>query len=395
MEYLFANEEQRELAKLAGEIVRTELLPRIEELEKANDGLGEYPLDVHMKLAEAGFCGMNISDKWGGLGLDYVTQGLIAEEIGKVDAGFAFSFMATSSFFSFIEASHLSDEEKQEWADKIMAGEGRGSFCLTESEAGSDAKAMKTTAVYDESTKEWVINGTKCFVSHAPYSNYFVVAAYNDKSAGASKGVTFFFVEKERKGLSIGKHENKMGLKLSGTSDVVFEDVRVPEDHIVGDIGTGFTRAIKTIEGHRPLNAAINLGLAEAALEKAVEYAKERRQFGKRIIDHQGLGFMIAEMAERTEASRTMTYYVLNAQDQGIDAGCLNYIMKKMVSDYTMQTTTDAVQVLGGYGYMKDYPVEKYMRDAKIFQIFSGTNQIQQKNLLTALAGRDPLKVRK
>lgn len=385
--YLLATEEQKELVATVKMILEKELKPRIHDYEMANDGMGAYPMDVHMKLAEAGFYGMNIAEKWGGLNLDAVTKALIVEEIAKVDAGFAFSFFNTGNFFPMIEATSIPEEEKQMWADKVLCGEGRGAFCLTEAGAGSDAKAMLTTAVKDGN--EWVINGTKCFASHAPDATYFIVAAWTDKTLSPSKGVTFFFVEKER-GVQIGKRENKMGLKLSGTSDVIFDNVRVPEDHVVGEVGTGFTKAIKTIENERPMNAAMALGLAEAALDCAVEYAKTRRQFGKRIIDHQGLGFMIAEMVERTESSRALIYYILDCIDKGIPTGYLNYVVKKMVSDATMETTLQAVQVLGGYGYMKDYPVEKYMRDAKIFQIFSGTNQIQQKNIISMIAGRDP-----
>lgn len=387
-DYLLMTDEQKEYVAMVRNILTKELLPHIHEYEAANDGLGTYPLDVHYKMAEAGFYGMNIPEKWGGLEMDMITKGLIVEEIAKFDAGFAFSFFATGNFFPMIEATHMPDEEKQMWADKILCGDGRGAFCLTESDAGSDPKNMKTTAVKDGD--EWVINGTKCFASHAPDANYFLVAAYTDKSLGASRGVTFFFVEKER-GVQIGKRENKMGLKLSGTSDVIFSDVRVPDDHVIGEVGTGFTRAIKTIERERPVNAAMNLGLAEAAVDAAVEYAKTRRQFGKRIIDHEGLGFMMAEMVERTEASRALVYHILDCTQKGVNTGYLNYVVKKFVSDATMKTTMDAVQVLGGYGYMKDYPVEKYMRDAKIFQIFSGTNQIQQRNLIRAVAGRDPL----
>ena len=393
VEYLLATDEQKELAATARAILEKELAPQIEALEHADGGKGQYPMDVHQKMVEAGYFGMNIPEKWGGLGLDVVTQALIAEEMAKVDVGFTFSFYNAGTYFPMILASGLSDEEKQQWADEIMAGTKRGCFCITEADAGSDIRSMRTKAVKDGD--EWVINGTKCFASNAPISNYFLVAAWNDKEAGPGKGITFFLVEKER-GVQIGKKETKMGLKLSETSEVIFDNVRVPEDHIIGEIGMGLKYSLALISNEgRALGMSFNLGLAEAALDQAVEYTKQRRQFGKRVIDHEGLAFKIADMKARTEASRALLYYTLNALKEGKEIGTMGSVCKMYISDCTMQTTSDAVQCLGGYGYMKEYPVEKYMRDAKIFQIFSGTNEIQRRTIAKALAGRDPLKVKK
>ena len=393
VEYLLATDEQKELAATARAILEKELAPQIEALEHADGGKGQYPMDVHQKMVEDGYFGMNIPEKWGGLGLDVVTQALIAEEMAKVDVGFTFSFYNAGTYFPMILASGLPDEEKQQWADEIMAGTKRGCFCITEADAGSDIRSMRTKAVKDGD--EWVINGTKCFASNAPISNYFLVAAWNDKEAGPGKGITFFLVEKER-GVQIGKKETKMGLKLSETSEVIFDNVRVPEDHIIGEIGKGLKYSLALISNEgRALGMSFNLGLAEAALDQAVEYTKQRRQFGKRVIDHEGLAFKIADMKARTEASRALLYYTLNALKEGKEIGTMGSVCKMYISDCTMQTTSDAVQCLGGYGYMKEYPVEKYMRDAKIFQIFSGTNEIQRRTIAKALAGRDPLKAKK
>lgn len=387
VEYLMATEEQRDLAQTAYEITKKELSGRIEELEKSDDGRGKFPMDVLKTLAEAGYYGMNIPEEWGGLGFDKVTQALIMEQIAKVDAGFAFSFYNAGTYFPLILQTGMSKEEKQSWADRILSGESAGAFAITEPNAGSDAAAMKSTAVKDGN--EWVINGTKCFMSNAPIADHFLIAAWTDKTKRASQGVTFFFVEKER-GVQIGKKEYKMGLKLSETSEIIMDNVRVPEDHVIGEVGKGFGTSLGVITNEgRALGMAFNLGLAQAALDEAVEYAKVRRQFGKRIIDHEGLGFLIADMKARTEASRALMYQTLMAQDQGIGVDTLPSICKMYISDCTMQTTIDAVQVLGGYGYMHDYPVEKYMRDAKIFQIFSGTNQIQRRTIARALAGKD------
>ncbi len=375
---------------MARKILEKELAPQLEKLEKADDGLGQYPMDVHMKMAAAGYSGMNIPEEWGGLGLDVFTQAIITEEMAQVDAGFTFSFYNMGTYFPLILQTEMSKEEKQRWADGILAGELKGAFCVTESEAGSDAAAMRTSAVREGD--EWVISGTKCFVSNGPVANFFLVAAWTDKTKRASQGVTFFLVEKER-GVTIGKKENKMGLKTSETSEVVFDNVRVPHDHIIGEEGRGFITSMEVIstEG-RAIGTSFNLGIAQAAVNYATEYAKVRRQFGKRIIDHQSIGNMIADMEARTQASRALMYEALVCQRDGIPTGYLPSLLKMYITDHTMQTTLDAVQVLGGYGYMKDYPVEKLMRDAKIFQIFSGTNQIQRKNIARAIAGKDPQK---
>lgn len=389
--YIFATDEQRELAQGAYDILKNELLPKIDELEKADDYHGQFPMDVFQTLVDVGYYGMNIPEEYGGLGLDIVTQALIIEEMAKIDAGFTFSAYNMGTYFPQILQTGLPEEEKRAWAERILAGEERGTFAVTESNAGSDAGAMKMTAVPDGD--EWVLNGTKTFITSAPMATFVLVAAWTDKTKRASEGVTFFLVEKSR-GWEVGRKEFKMGLKLSETAELIFDDVRVPKDHVIGEVGKGFGTALGVIstEG-RTVGTAMNLGIAEAALEKAVTYAKERRQFGKRIIDFQGIGFMIADMQARTDASRALLYETLQAMNSGVKVGKrLSSEVKCYVSDNTMQTCTDAVQVLGGYGYMHEYQVEKYMRDAKIFQIFSGTNQIQRNTIVKELAGRDPQK---
>ncbi len=390
MKYAFATDEQREFVEGAYKIVEKELKPRIEEYEAADGGLGVYPMDVHQKLVEAGYYGMSIPEEYGGLGFDMLTQGLIIEEIGRIDAGFAFAFAGSCCYFDRILATKMPEEEKQMWADRILSGT-MGAFCLTEPGAGSDAAAMLASAVHDDAAGEWIINGTKCFASNSPNAEYFIVFAWTDKSKRASQGVTAFFVEKER-GVKIGKKENKMGLHLSETADVIFEDVRVPDDHVIGEPGRGFGVALGGISGAGAVvNCCPCLGMSQAALDECLEYAKVRRQFGKRIVDQQAVGFMIADMEMRTQAARAIVYDALRAADEGIKTD-LDLIIKCYVTDCTMQTTMDAVQVCGGYGYMKDYPFERYMRNAKIFQIFGGTNQIKRKNLIRAMAGRDTAK---
>lgn len=391
--YRLATEEQKELANGARMIMERELVPHLEEYEHADDGRGHYPWEVHKALAEAGYYAMNIPAEWGGLDLDIMTRTIILEEMAKVEPSFSFAFYNGGSYFPLILQTGLSKEEKQGWAERMLAGEEFGCFIITEPDAGSDAAAMRTSAVKEGN--EWVINGVKCFASNGPIATFYLVAAWTDKSKKASEGVTFFLVERDR-GVQVSKKENKMGFKLSETAELVFDNVRVPEDHVIGEVGKGFGASLGVIRNEgRPIGAVVNLGIAQAALDYAVEYAKTRRQFGKRIIDHEGLSFMIADMKARTDACRALIYHFVQCQASGKPTEDLSPVVKMYVSDCTMQTTVDAVQVLGGYGYMKDYPVEKYMRDAKIFQIFSGTNQIQRRTIARLLAGRDPMKSQK
>ena len=388
--YIFATDEQRKLAEDLRKILERELSPRVEALEHGDNGLGEFPMDVLHKLAETGYYGMNIPEEYGGLGLDLLTQVILMEEMSQVEAGFAFSCFNGGNFFPFILQTGMSHEEKQRWADQILSGESVGCFALTEPSAGSDAAAIRTTAVKDGG--EWVLNGTKCFISNAPIADHFFIAAWTDKTKSAGKGVTLFFVEKDR-GVQVGKKERKMGLKLSCTSDVILDNVRVPEDHVVGEVGSGFGNSLNMLnEDGRIFDAVCALGIAQSALDHAVAYAKERRQFGKRIIDHEGLGFLIADMQARTEASRALLYQTVEAIMRDIPTRHLTASVKAIVTDDAMQTTVDAVQVFGGYGYSAEYPVEKLMRDAKICQIFGGTNQIQRLIIARDLAGKDPQK---
>ena len=380
MSYLFATEEQKSLADDARIILKKELEPRIAELEAS----GTYPLDVHKKLASLGYCCMEVPAEWGGLGMDFVTRCLIYEEMAKIDAGFTFSFLANS--WNFISLTSLSHDVKQELIGKCIGGDMVVTMALTEPEAGSDALAMRTTAVKDGDG--WVLNGTKCFISNSPHAGFHGVVAYTDKSLG-SKGTTMFLVRKDTPGFSIGKKEEKMGYRLSPTAELVMDNVRVPEEYIVGKVGEGFKHAMATITEARVSTMMTALGLSQAALDYAVEYAKQRRQSGKRIIDHQGLGFLIADMQIKVNSARALAYYAAEAIKRGLNIGTLSSEVKICLADTVMAVTTDAVQVLGGYGYMREYPVEKWMRDAKIFAIFEGTNQINKNIIAKAIAGRD------
>lgn len=364
---ILLTEEQRELAQMAAKIVKAELAPRVAELDKG----GEFPRDVMESLRSAGFYGMGIPEEYGGLGLDLTTQMAIYEEIAKVDAGFSFNFALASGEFAMLEEAGVSEEMKRYYADKILNGS-ICSFCLTEAQAGSDAAAIRTTAVRDGD--EYVLNGTKCFITNGALADLFLIFAYTDKGKG-TKGISAFLVEKDR-GVQIGKTEDKMGLKLSITSEVILQDVRIPADHLIGQEGKGFGYAMRALEKARVTTMIHALGIAQSAMDIALDYAKVRKTFGKPIIEHQGLAFLLADMQKRVDAARAMLYYSAAALDKGLPIGTLSPSTKIFVSETAMSVTTDAVQVLGGYGYMKEYPVEKLMRDAKVFSIFEGTNQI-------------------
>lgn len=399
--YLLATDEQRELAEGARKILDRELAPRVAELDRTH----QFPMDVLKTMAEAGYYNMGLPERYGGLGLDFKTQSLIYEEMAQVDAGFSFS-MSIASGIQVIETTGISQEEKQAWYDKALVGDVICATALTEPGAGSDDKAIRTTAVRDGN--EWVLNGTKCFISNGGIADVFVISAYVDKSKG-SKGIAQFFVEKER-GVKVGKTEDKMGLRLSVTSELVLEDVRVPMDHMVGSLfmlRPDEGKALMATQGELGRASMMNglaiarittmfhaIGIAQSAVDHAVKYAKERRTFGKRICDHQGLGFLLAEMQMRLDACRGLAYYAVECLDRGLPVGTLSSSTKVYVSEAVMQITLDAVQVLGGYGYSCEYPVEKLVRDAKIFSIFEGTNQINKMVAYREMCGRDPQAVR-
>ncbi|WP_279202383.1 acyl-CoA dehydrogenase family protein [Intestinimonas butyriciproducens] len=364
---LLLSDEQRDLAQTAAQIVRTELAPRVAELDRS----GEFPHDVMDTLREAGFYGMGIPEEYGGLGLDAVTQMAIYEEIAKVDAGFSFNFALASGEFSIFEEPDVSEDMRRYYAEKILGGS-ICSFCLTEAQAGSDASNIRTTA--QRVGDEYVLNGTKCFITNGALADLFIVFAYTDKSKGP-KGISAFLVEKEQ-GVQVGKTEDKMGLKLSVTSEIILEDVHIPADRLIGREGRGFLYAMRALEKARVTSMVHALGIAQSAMDIALEYAKVRTTFGKPIIQHQGLGFLLADMQKRVDAARAMLYYSATALDRGFPLGTLSPSTKIFVSETAMSVTTDAVQVLGGYGYMREYPLEKLMRDAKVFSIFEGTNQI-------------------
>ncbi|MPM02570.1 Acyl-CoA dehydrogenase [bioreactor metagenome] len=368
MEHILMTEEQRDIVGLAKTILDKELVPRLEEFERTS----KFPVDVFKSLCDAGLYAVEVPEKYGGLGMNFETQFILNETLGYYDTGFAFSFHAGSMSADAIFIAGT-EAQKQWAAEKLLQGK-IFAFCLTEPEAGSDAGAIITTAKRDGD--EYIISGTKTFISCGEIADYFVVAATVDKSL-KHKGITLFLVEKER-GVQIGKHEDKMGLRLSPTNEVVFDEIRIPASNMIGQEGKGFSVLMKNMESVRPQTMTFAAGLMMRAVDEATKFAKERKSFNVPIIQFQGLSFLLADMLKLTQISHSTLMYIAKLLDEGKPLNGIGSSAKIFVSESASKVASDAVQVLGGYGYMKEYPVEKLMRDAKIFEIFEGTSQIQQ-----------------
>lgn len=386
--YLFATEEQKKMYEEVSAIMEESLpFERLKEIEASNGGVGEYPWDVHKKLADAGYYAMNLPKEYGGKGIGWVTRALVFEAISYTDAGFAFSFRGLGDKFDTVQNSHLPEEEKQAWAAKFRTGEAGGAFALTEPNAGSDAKAIEATAVKDGN--DWVINGTKCMINNAGTADYFGVFAWTDKSVGAGHGITCFLVEKDRPGIVIPPADNKLGMKLENCGSIEFHDVRVPEDHIVGELGRGFATAMDKLEAVRPFNIAFALGAAQRSVDECVKYANERMAFGKTIINHEGVGFQLAEMQLKLDAARCMLYETMEAADRGIKLGYLASGAKWYGIELCVQVANDALDIMGGRGIMHDYPLEKIMRDLRGLPAMGGTPLIQKRTIARTMIKRD------
>lgn len=373
---MIMNQDQMDLVALAKEFMEKEIKPHIYELDEK----GEFPLDLYKKGFELGFHCMDIEEKFGGVGLDYNTIAFVLEELAKVDAGYAISL--TLNGLPFACVSKFGTEEQIKYvADKITPG-GFITFMLTEADAGSNAGAVRCTCTKDGD--EYIINGPKTFVTNGKYGDINIVFATLNPEAGV-RGICAFIVESDREGIQIGKEENKMGLRLSNTCDVFFDNVRVPAKNLIGKEGIGFKIAMSALDIGRVFCASMALGIAQGAMEDCIAYSKQRKPFGEPIATHQAVQFMLADMAIQIEAARTVTHNVARLAQAGEKFTKEAAIAKTFASDIAMKVTTDAVQIFGGYGYSREYPVEKRMRDAKIFQIFEGTNQIQRMIIANAL----------
>lgn len=370
MKVMEMNELQKDLQSFAREFAQKEIAPIAPQIDHDH---GEFPMDVFHKFCDAGFNTMFLPEEYGGQGLGAMEEVIIGEEFCKADAGFYVS--ATTGAFG-IEPVLLfgNEEQKHYYADYLLQGK-LASFALTEADAGSDASNTRTTAVRDGD--DYILNGSKCFITSGGLADIYTVFATVDRSKGV-KGITCFIVERSREGVSVGKAEDKMGMVLSNTTELIFDNVRVPAKNRVGEEGEGFKIAMASLDRSRGIYSYGALGVAQRAIDVAVDYAKQRKTFGKPIIKHQGIQFMLADMEIQTTAARSLLWHCAQMVDEGNIDSRMGAITKTFCSDACMKVTTDAVQILGGYGYSREYPVEKLMRDAKLLQIFEGTNQIQR-----------------
>ncbi len=367
----FLTEEQQMIQELAAQITDELIIPQRAELDEKE----EYPLEILEAIAQADLFGIYIPEEYGGFGAGCFEIVLALEQFGRGCTGVATAF-AASALGVFPILISGSAELKARYLPDVATGKKRAAFALTEANAGSDASGIQTTAVLDGD--EWVLNGTKQWITNGGEAQIYTVIAITDKSKGP-RGATMFVVEDNDPGFSYGPKEKKLGIRASSTRELIFKDCRIPKDRMVGRLGTGFITVMRTLDKSRPGIAILGVGLGQAALDESVTYAKQRVQFGKPIISFQAVQHMLADMAIQVEAARALVY----SAAKHIDAHPKNMskassMCKVFATDMAMKVTVDAVQVLAGYGYMRDYPVEKMMRDAKILQIYEGTNQIQR-----------------
>lgn len=358
------------------EAVRAVADAKIAPFAAAVDEEARYPAEAAEALLAADFHAPHVPEEYGGAGADALATVIVIEEVARACASSSL-IPAVNKLGSLPVQISGSEELKKQYLTKLAAGEGGFSYCLSEPDAGSDAGGMKTTAKPDGDG--WVLNGTKRWITNAGESEFYTVMAVTDPDKRTRGGISAFVVEKGDEGVSFGAPEKKLGIKGSPTREVYLDNVHIPGDRIIGDVGTGFATAMKTLDHTRVTIAAQAVGIAQGALDYALAYAQERQQFGKPIADFQGLQFLLADMGIKVEAARQITYAAAGRSERGDkDLTFFGAASKTFASDTAMQVTTDAVQVLGGYGFTRDYPVERMMRDAKITQIYEGTNQVQR-----------------
>lgn len=375
-------DEQEMFRQAVRQLVEDKLAPRAAEIDESD----EYPWDIDELFVKNGFAGVSYPEEFGGAGGGAVEMCILVEEISRISAGTAL-IPAVNKLGAIPVLLAGSDEMKRRICTGITDGTHRMSYCLTEPGSGSDAAAMKSRAVRDGD--DWVITGTKRFITGAGASDLYTYFAVTDPDAPKGRNITAFLVEKDMKGFELGRKEDKMGIRGSPTREVILDGVRVPATNVIGEVGQGFRYAMRTLDFSRPTVGAQALGIAQGALDYAVGYVQERQQFGKPIAAFQGLQFMFADMAMKIETARLAVYRAAVAVDE--EDPNVSYhaaIAKCYASDVAMSVTVDCVQALGGYGYVKEYPVERFMRDAKITQIYEGTNQIQRVVIARTLLGK-------
>ncbi len=366
-------EEQSLIRDMVRDFAETEVAPSAQERDE------EERFDralMYDKLGELGLTGIVFPEEYGGAGADYISYAIAVEELSRVCASTGVTLSAHLSLGANPIFLFGTEEQKQKYLKPLATGEKMGAFGLTEPSAGSDAGGTKTTAVREGDS--YILNGTKIFITNGGDAETYVVMARTDKDAKKHRGISAFIVEKGTEGFSFGKKEKKMGIRSSPTMELVFENCKIPAENLLGEEGMGFKVAMKTLDGGRIGIAAQALGIAQGALEAAVNYAKERKQFDAPIASFQGVQFQLADMATQVEASRLMIYKAAHRASEGLSYSLESAMAKLMASETAMKVSTQAVQILGGYGYTREFPVERMMRDAKITEIYEGTSEIQR-----------------
>jgi acyl-CoA dehydrogenase len=363
-------EEQEMMRKMVRDFAQSEIAPFVEKMEE-----GEFPTEILKKMGELGLMGIPVPEEYGGSEMDFISYIIAIHEISKVSATVGVILSVHTSVGTNPILYFGTEEQKGKYVPKLAAGEYLGAFCLTEPSAGSDAASLKTRAVKKDD--HYVLNGSKVFITNGGEADVYIVFASTNPEAGP-KGVSAFIVDKDTPGFIVGKDEHKMGLYGSRTVQLTFEDMKVPAENLLGQEGEGFKIAMSNLDSGRIGIAAQALGIAEAALEAATDYAKERVQFGKPIAAQQGVGFKLADMATSVEAAKLLIYRAAQLRSEGQKCGIEASMAKLFASRAAVEVTTEAIQVFGGYGYTKDYPVERYFRDAKVTEIYEGTSEIQK-----------------
>ncbi|AEH49654.1 acyl-CoA dehydrogenase [Parageobacillus thermoglucosidasius] len=364
-------EEQEMMRKMVQEFAQTEIAPFVEHMEQ-----GEFPRPILNKMAELGLMGITVPEEYGGAGMDFISYIIAIHEISKVSATVGVILSVHTSVGTNPILYFGTEEQKKKYVPKLASGEYLGAFCLTEPGAGSDAKSLKTKAV--RQGDYYILNGSKIFITNGGEADTYIVFARTAPNEKGSRGISAFIVEKGTPGFIIGKDEKKMGLHGSRTVQIMFEDAKVPAENLLGEEGQGFKIAMANLDSGRIGIAAQSLGIAEAALEHATAYAKERIQFGKPIAEQQGVAFKLADMATAVEAAKLLVYHAAFLRAQGLRCGKEAAMAKLFASRTAMENAIEAVQIFGGNGYTKDYPVERLFRDAKICEIYEGTSEIQR-----------------
>ncbi len=377
MDYFFT-EEQQMIKDLAAQVAREKIVPVRAELDEKS----EFPTEIMSVMAQSDLMGIYIPEEHGGAGMGSFELCIAIEEISKACLGVSTSF-AANALGTYPILLNGSEEQKKKYLPDIASGKKLVAFALTEANAGSDAGGVQTTAKLDGN--EYVLNGTKQWITNGSVADIYTVIAITDREKGP-RGASAFIVEKGTPGFSFGKKEDKMGIRASTTCELIFDNCRVPKENIIGREGMGFIVAMRTLDKSRPGVGSQGVGVAQGALDEAIKFARQRVQFGRPVISFQAVQHMLADMATQTEAARALVYATAKYIDSGAKEVSMASAMSKLfATDVAMKVTTDAVQVMGGSGYMKEYPVEKMMRDAKILQIYEGTNQIQRNVIGQAL----------